>query len=112
MIASIIATKEVPIARERDQGWREHVLNSLPTMEANSMTPATTLTPATTAADFGPVAFHGNRTPDDPTALLDGLPLVKMTALRQRALDLHGAIPSFDDVQQVRLDKNQHAYKS
>jgi hypothetical protein len=41
--------------------------------------------------------------------LLDGLPLVKMTALHQRALDLHAAIPSFNDLQEVRLAKIGHA---
>jgi hypothetical protein len=99
------------MTKQADKDWRQSVVEMLPRMEANAGTgPATGgLTPATTAADFGPISFHGNRTPDDPAALLDGLPLVKMTALNQRALDLHGAIPSFDDVQQVRLDKQQHA---
>jgi hypothetical protein len=59
--------------------------------------------------DFGLVVYHGNRSPDDPTVLLDGVPLIRFTSLKQRALDLHGAIPSFNDVQEVRLAKLSHA---
>ena len=85
-----------------DKDWRQHVLSTLPKMEATTEQ-ATGLTPAT-AADFGPVTFHGNRTPDDPTELLDGLPLVKATSIHQRALDLHGSIPTHEQVQEVRLE--------
>jgi hypothetical protein len=71
--------------------------------------PVTALTPAT-AADFaGTVALNSNRSPDDPTVLLDGLPLVRFTALKQRALDLHGSIPAFEDVRQARLTMQGHA---
>ena len=91
------------MAKQPDQGWREHVLNSLPKMEATVTEPAAGFTPAT-AAGFGPITFHGNRTPDDPAELLDGLPLIKMTSIHQRALDLHGSIPTHEQVQEVRLE--------
>jgi hypothetical protein len=39
--------------------------------------PATGFTPAT-AADFGPQTAHLYSTPNDPAAILDGLPLVRM----------------------------------
>ena len=57
-----------------DQGWREHVLNNvLPRMEATTE-PTTSFTQAT-SADFAPVVYHGSRSPDDVSAVLDGLPL-------------------------------------
>src|SRR4029450_11752540 len=96
------------MTKRGDKDWRQHVIDMIaPTMEANTG-PATGFQPAT-AADFAPVAFHGNRTPDDPTLMLDGLPLVKMTAIKQRALDLHGSIPTFEAIREVSLEKISHA---
>jgi hypothetical protein len=82
-----------------DQAWREHVIRNIK-MEAPAL--ATTL-PAATEEGVGPIVWRGDRSPD-PVALLDGAPLARFTAIRQRALDLHGSIPSFDDVNQVRLE--------
>jgi hypothetical protein len=80
------------------------VVEQMPRMEANTG-PATRFQQAT-AADFAPVAFHGDRTPNDPTPLLEslGLPLVKMTSIHQRALDLHAQIPTHEQLQEVRLE--------
>ncbi|UGY28182.1 hypothetical protein HU675_0016255 [Bradyrhizobium septentrionale] len=77
-----------------NEGWRKFV------MEANA---ATGFQPAT-AADFGPVTFHGNRTADDPATLLDGRPLEKWTWIDQRRADLFSQIPSFEQVQELRLE--------
>jgi hypothetical protein len=102
---------EVPMARrDPDRDWREHVLSTLPPvqMEATGQPAATSLTPAT-ATDFAPTIFRGDRTPDDPAVLLDGQPLVKMAALRQRALDLHAQIPSFSEISELRLTRTGHA---
>jgi hypothetical protein len=90
--------------------WHRHVINNvLPRMEA-STAPATGFQQAT-AADFAPVTFYGDRTPNDPAELLEGLPLalVKWTAIKQRALDLHGSIPSFEAIREVQLEKFSHA---
>jgi hypothetical protein len=97
------------MTKRSDEGdWRRHVVEQvLPRMDANTGPAATGSTPAT-AGDFGPVAFHSDRTPDDAVALLDGLPAVKMTALRQRALDLHGSIPTHEQVQEGRLEALGH----
>jgi len=94
-----------------DEGWRNWVLGSLPKMQASSMAtePATGGFTQATSADFGPVIFRGDRTPDDPAELLDGLPLVKCIAIKQRALDLHGSIPSFEAIREVQLEKISHA---
>ena len=81
--------------------WRQHVLNMTKQAVAGF--------PPATAADFGPITFYGSRTPDDPADRLDGLPLVKWTAIRQRALDLHGSIPSFEAIREVSLEKLSHA---
>jgi hypothetical protein len=93
------------MAKQPDKDWREQVLSTLPKMEATGMTEQATggCTPAT-AADFGPVTFHGNRTPGDPAALLDGLALVNMTSIHQRALDLLAQVPTHEQVQEARLE--------
>ena len=93
------------MAKQPDRDWRQQVIDMLPKMEATGMTEQTTggFTPAT-ATDFGPVTFYGDRTPSDPTELLDGLPLVKITALKQRAFDLHAQLPTYEQVQEVRLE--------
>jgi hypothetical protein len=77
-------------------------------MEANDTGVATSFQPAT-AADFAPTAFYSNATPNDPADLLDGLPLVKAIAIKQRALDLHGSIPTFEAIREVQLEKISHA---
>ena len=40
----------------------------------------------------------------DPAALLDGRPLEKTASIHQRALDLHATVPSYEQVQEVRLE--------
>ena len=85
-----------------DKDWREQVIRSLPTMEANTGPEQQAFTPAT-AADFGPLTFHGSRTPDDPAELLDGLPLVKMDLDRPARADLFAQIPTHEEVQELRL---------
>jgi hypothetical protein len=97
------------MTKRSDEGdWRRHVVEQmLPRMEANTG-PATGFQQAT-AADFGPITFRGDRAPNDPTALLDGLPLVKWAAIKQRAFDLHASIPSFEAIREVQLEKISHA---
>ena len=86
-----------------DQGWRDFVLNNLlPKMNANTG-PAAGFTPAT-AADFGPVTFRGDRSPDDAAALLPDSAATKEIAIGQRATDLFAAVPTFDEVQELRLE--------
>jgi hypothetical protein len=86
-----------------DDGLRQHVLNNvLPRMEATTEQ-ATGFQPAT-AADFAPVAFHGNRTPDDPAALLPDANATKLIAIGQTASDLHGAIPTHEEIAELRLE--------
>jgi hypothetical protein len=89
------------MANEQLDGWRQWVRN-MAEPATSSFTPAT-------AADFAPLVLRGNQTPSDPADLLEGLPLVKMTAIKQRALDLHGAIPSFEAIREVQLEKISHA---
>jgi hypothetical protein len=62
-----------------------------------------TFTPAT-APDFGPVTFRGNRTPDDPAALLPDEAATKTIAIGQIASDLHGAIPTHEQISELRLE--------
>ncbi|MET4244605.1 hypothetical protein [Bradyrhizobium sp. RT10b] len=92
-----------------DQGWRQHVIdNVLPRMEVNSGAAVTGVTQAG-PSDFAPVVYHGSRSPDDVSAVLDGVPLVRATAIKQRALDFHSSIPSFEAIREVRLEKISHA---
>ena len=63
----------------------------------------------TQATDFGPVAFHGNREPRDPAAILDGKPLERMTALHQRQLDIHATMPTHEEVSAASQVKIGHA---
>jgi hypothetical protein len=91
------------MTKRDDKDWRQHVIdNVLPRMEADIG--AATSFQSATAGDFGPITFRGDRTPDDPAELLDGRPSEKLTALNQRALDLHGAIPTHEQTQEVRLE--------
>jgi hypothetical protein len=96
------------MAKTPDQGWRDHVLSTLPKMEANAGTPTATGFQPATAADFAPVPFYGFRTPDDPTVLLNGLPLVRFKAIQQRALDLFDTIPSHDELRELQHTKIGH----
>jgi hypothetical protein len=64
------------------------------------------LQPAT--PNSGTITLHGNVSPNDPAAVLDGEPLRRVTALHQRALDLHSTVPMWEDVQEVRTEKVQH----
>jgi hypothetical protein len=91
------------MTKQPDKDWRQQVIDMLPRMEANAGTEPAGFTPAT-PADFGPTTFHGNRTPNDPADLLDGLPLVKMTSIHQRALDQLAQIPTHEQVQEKRLE--------
>jgi hypothetical protein len=92
----IIATMEVTKAKHGpDQNWRQHIIdNVLPKMEATTEQ-LTGFQPAT-AADFGPITFRGDRTPNDPAVLLDGRPLEKLTWIDQRHADLLSQIPTFE----------------
>ena len=47
-------------------------------------------------------------TPNDRRDVLPEPALVKMTALKQRCLDLHGAIPPFEDVQEQSYTTIRH----
>jgi hypothetical protein len=105
MVASIIiATMEVTMAKHGpDQNWRQHIIdNVLPKMEAT--TEQTTSFQPATAADFGPVAFYGNRSPDDPAALLPDAAATKTIAIGQRFTDLFATVPTSDEVQEIRLE--------
>jgi hypothetical protein len=89
--------------------WRDWINNNaLPVqMEATGVTAptATGFQPGT----VGSISFRGDRSPDDPTVLLDGKPLVRFTSLRPRATDLFGTIPTYEQVQEARLAKLGHA---
>ncbi len=85
-----------------DQGWREHVLGMLPKMEATAE-PLTGVQQAT-AADFGPIVYRGDRTPDDAAALLPEAAATKLIAIEQRFADLSAQVPSFEDVREIRLE--------
>jgi hypothetical protein len=90
------------MTRQSDEGWRRHVVEQmLPRLDANTGPAATSFQAAT---DFGPVTFHGDRTPDDPVALLPEEAATKFIALGQRASDLHGAIPKHEPMQELRTE--------
>jgi hypothetical protein len=102
MMETIMAHRDQP-----DQGWRDHVLNTLlPRNEATTGPAITGFTPG--PANPQPLNFGAPHIapPNDPTLLLEGLglPLVRFTALRQRALDLYNATPTYEQVQEVRLE--------
>ena len=76
-----------------DEGWRQHILKTvLPKMQATPEQ-ATSFTQAT-SADFGPITFRGDRSPDDAAALLPDAAATKAVAIRQRFADLFAAVPS------------------
>ncbi len=79
------------------------VLGMLPRMEATSEQITDGFQPAT-PSDFGPIIFRGNRTPDDAAALLPDAAATKAIAIEQRAADLFAAVPTFEEVQEVRLE--------
>ena len=91
-----------------DEGWRQHVVETmLPRMEATAEQ-ATGFTPGPAnpqQLNFGDPHIAP---PDDPLALLPDAAAAKMTALIQRAADLHSAIPAFEDVHALALDKIRH----
>ncbi|WP_166299780.1 hypothetical protein [Bradyrhizobium sp. 2S1] len=91
------------MAKQQDKDWRQSVIEMSPRMEATTEQATGGFTPAT-AADFGPVTFHGDRTPYDPAVLLDGRPLDKWTWIDQRHADLFSQIPTFEQEQEVRLE--------
>src|ERR1700754_2601864 len=89
-----------------DEGWRQHVLNTLlPTMEANTG-PATGFTPAptTTVVTPTPLATGFPSPPSfDP---LDALPpgaAERLRLLRQRSADAHAVIPEFEQIREASL---------
>jgi hypothetical protein len=96
---------EVPMAKQPDQGWSEHVLNSLPTMEATtSVTPATGLTPGPVAETTAQPPFSLGPALSPQVDLLELLPpgaADKLRALRQRSDDLHAIIPLFAELQEA-----------
>jgi hypothetical protein len=102
MIASIIEMEVTMAKHGPEEGWRQHVLGMLPRMEATTEQP-TSFTPAT-AADFGPVVFRGDRSPDDPAASLPDAAATKFIAIEQIASDLHGSIPTHEEISEVRLE--------
>jgi hypothetical protein len=59
---------------------------------------------AARAIDFQPLAFGGDRTPDDAAALLPDAAATKMIAIGQCAADLLATVPSHEQVQEVRLE--------
>jgi hypothetical protein len=92
------------MTKRDDKDWRQHVIdNVLPRMEANDKGTATGFTQAT-SADFGPVTFHGDRSPDDAAALLPEEAATKLIAIGQIASDLHGAIPKHEPMQELRTE--------
>ncbi|MBR0698110.1 hypothetical protein [Bradyrhizobium lablabi] len=95
LLAIIIEmTENVMAEHEQPDGWRQWVRNMAePT--ASGFTPAT---------DFGPVVFHGDRTPDDAAALLPDAAATRIIALRQIASDLHSAIPTHEEISELRLE--------
>ena len=70
--------------------------------------PAPSFTQAT-PQDFAPSVFYGNRSPNDPAALLPDAAAVKMVALHQRAVDLFAQVPEFSEVQEASQARQQHA---
>jgi hypothetical protein len=64
--------------------------------------------PQATAADMQPHTIYTNSTPNDPTVVLPEPVASKMTALKQRAHDLHSAIPEFADVRELADTKIRH----
>jgi hypothetical protein len=102
---------EVPMAtRDPDRSWREHVLSTLPTMEATSMPDpaATSLTPAPTTAVTAPAPFSADyfAAPSlDLLALLPDAAADKLRLLRQRSSDAHALIPTFEMVREANAAK-------
>jgi hypothetical protein len=87
-----------------DEGWRQHVIDHmLPKMEATTEQ-ATGFTPA--PANPQPLSFGAPHLAplDDPATLLPDAAATKMIAIGQRAADLFAQVPSFDEVQEVRLE--------
>jgi hypothetical protein len=98
---------EVPMTTQPDQGWRDHVINTLlPKMQATTEQ-ATSFTQAT-SAEFGPIIFRGDRAPDDAAALLPDAAATKAIAIGQRFADLFAAVPTFGEVQEIRLEVIGH----
>ena len=86
--------------------WREHVLGSLPTMQATTE-PTAGFTPPT-AAD-GPVNFGGfHAAPSfDMIELLPERAQDRLRALRQRSDDLHAIIPPFAELQEATTARTE-----
>ncbi|MCD9821625.1 hypothetical protein [Bradyrhizobium japonicum] len=93
------------MAKQPDKDWRRSVIEMMsPTMEANAGTGGATGFQPAAPSDFGPIIFRGNRTPDDAAALLPDAAATKAIAIEQRAADLFAAVPTFEEVQEVRLE--------
>ena len=56
-----------------------------------------------------PLSFdYHARPPNDPLAILDGEPLARLTALRQRRLDLFAQVPNSQDLREVQNTVTSH----
>ena len=77
--------------------------NVLPRIGGDDRAGNKPFTPAT-AADFGPVIFRGDRSPDDAAALLPDAAATKLIAIEQIVSDLHSSIPTHEEMQEVRLE--------
>jgi hypothetical protein len=72
--------------------------------------PVTALAPATFADTIPMVAtnYAPNTIQTDPLAYLPPAAARKLTALRQRASDLHSVIPTFEEAREARLVVDRH----
>jgi hypothetical protein len=96
---------ETPMAKQPDRDWREQVIRSLPTMEANPGPGATGLqpgpvdmAPAPTPMSLGPALK-----PFDVIELLPPAAQDRLRMLRQRAADAHALIPEFETIREASM---------
>jgi hypothetical protein len=96
---------EVAMAKQSDEGWRQHVIdNVLPRMEANDMGAATGFTPA--PANPQPFSAGMHLQPQfDVIELLPPIAADKLRKLRLRKDDAHRLIPEFESVRSASLAK-------
>jgi hypothetical protein len=99
---------EEAMAKQPDKGWREHVLSTLPKMEATMAEPITALTPAPVTTVTAPTPFSADfpSPPSfDPVELLPPAAAARLRLLRQRADDAHSLVPSFEDIHESSMAK-------
>jgi len=95
--------------QSHDQGWRDFVLNSLPTMEATG-TEGFAPAPTTTITAQAPFSLGAALRPDfDPIELLPPSAADKLRALRQRASDAHAVVPEFETIREASMTKIEAA---